>query len=123
MFLRPPTEAEAPHGTGWRAKHAVYGLRHSPADWSLHLRSIMLAAGFKRSRLDPCLLVCPVTGVTVLSYVDDLSFCGDLRSVEQIIAILRSKLDASEPHFLRLPGDKLSMWGRTIIRAAYGFII
>jgi hypothetical protein len=123
VYLRAPREADLAPGTCWKARKAVYGLRHSPADWSRHLRAIMLAAGFRQSRLDPCLFVHPVTGVSVLSYVDDLLFCGDLDSVQKIIEILRKQLDASDPHYLCNPGDKLCMLGRTIIRTLYGLII
>jgi hypothetical protein len=83
----------------------------------------MPAAGFKQSRLDPCLFVCQVTDVAVLPYVDDFLFCGEPGSVERIILTLRSKLDASEPHYLCFLGEKLSILGRTSIRTAYGLAV
>jgi hypothetical protein len=91
-----------------RLHKALYGLKQAPRAWYVTISSFLKSAGFVISDADPSLFILQrVDGVTVylLLYVDDILIASqDLKSVEEVKALLASKFavkDLGEArHFL-----------------------
>ncbi len=71
LYLELPQGFDPPDDRQWvlRLEHSLYGHPGSSHIWSEHLAKGLLARGFKRSSLDPCLFIHP--DMVCLVYCDD----------------------------------------------------
>ena len=98
VFIEMPKGFTRP-GYLYKLKRSVYGLRQSPLNWFLTLKSGLEERGFKQSILDPCLF--QTDKVTCLVYVDDcLFFARDERDIDEVLNDLKSPNDESHQSFL-----------------------
>ena len=56
-------------GKVWKLRKSIYGLKQSPRNYFLHMKSKLEELGFRQSVADPCLFISPT--VICLVYVDD----------------------------------------------------
>ena len=56
-------------GKVWKLKKSIYGLKQSPRNYFLHMKSKLEKLGFRQSIADPCLFISAT--VVCLIYVDD----------------------------------------------------
>jgi hypothetical protein len=56
-------------GKVWKLRKSIYGLKQSPCNYFLHIKSKLEELGFRQSVADPCLFISPT--VICLVYVDD----------------------------------------------------
>lgn len=77
-----------------KLKKAIYGLKQSSRAWHKKVDSTMLANGYKKSKLEPCLYTKFVNGLrTIISlYVDDFFiFSNDEKEIKIVKQILSSQ--------------------------------
>ena len=68
----PPQSYEIDPEVVWVAKQALYGYRRAPQLFQEWLAEQLLANGWLRSKLDPCLFKEPITGSLLSHHADDL---------------------------------------------------
>src|SRR5699024_11143475 len=89
IFLKPAPDIDQP-GYVWRLNKSLYGLRHSPRNWFLHLRSVLINLGFIQSEHDQALFINNDSNVYLLIYVDSmLAIAPD----EEIVKLLYEELN------------------------------
>lgn len=74
IYCRPPQGFEDPQGRVWKLKKSLYGLKQAPREWIAKLSSVLKAAGFVQSKVEPSLFILEREGVRLLLivFVDDL---------------------------------------------------
>lgn len=56
VFIKPPvTETRVRPRLRWKLKRALYGLRHAPKWWGMHLKNVLVKLGWTPCRGDPSL--------------------------------------------------------------------
>jgi hypothetical protein len=88
VYVEMPRGFRKP-GYVYKLKRSLYGLRQSPKNFFEHLKSKLLACGFKQSAFDPCLFLSDK--VICLTYVDDcLFFAPKEEYIDEAIERIRS---------------------------------
>lgn len=101
-ILRPPKTCPVkPEEAGmlWEVTKSIYGLRSAPAAWKATLVRWLTSRGFSTCDFDENVLAAP-DGTLVLIYVDDLLYIGSGESLQQNIAVLKSKFDCTDEVYL-----------------------
>ena len=95
VYIEMPRGFREP-GMVLKLKRSLYGLRQSPRNFFLHLKSKLESVGFQQSESDPCLFM--AKKVICLVYVDDtLFYAKDVKDIDEVIAGLRkAQMDLEE---------------------------
>lgn len=95
MELPPGYELKSVDGAGrkvCRLRKAIYGLKQSSRAWYIRLAEELMAMGFKRLELEPC--VFHLNGCFIAVFVDDLLFfCTDDNERKRVKETLMSKFE------------------------------
>jgi hypothetical protein len=102
VYVRMPKLFEKP-GHVYRLKKSLYGLRQSPLNFFLHLKSGLEARGFIQSKHDPCLFV--LKTVICLCSVDDCLFFA--KCDDDIMGVIES-LRKPEPIITKTSAGKIA---------------
>ena len=77
-------------GKVWKLKKSIYGLKQSPRNYFLHMKSKLEKLGFRQSIADPCLFISST--VICLIYVDDaLLVYRDPASVDRLTSRMKDE--------------------------------
>jgi hypothetical protein len=92
ILVRPPP-GFAPYGCLWLLRKMLYGLRHAPKSWSLHLRDVLMKMGCVASKREPSLYYHPHMRCHLLVHVDDLHGCGPEENIVALFAGLAKEVN------------------------------
>jgi hypothetical protein len=118
VYVRMPKLFEKP-GHVYKLKKSLYGLRQSPLNFFLHLKSGLEARGFVQSKHDPCLFVSNT--VICLCYVDDCLFFA--KCDDDIMGVIESlRKPEPTPFELNIEDDVAGFLGILMNREENGSI-
>jgi hypothetical protein len=88
----------------YRLRRSLYGLKQAPRNFHTALVDFLLRQGFSAASTDPCVLVCDVTSIILLIYVDDILITGTTKhsDVEALLALIKTRFpikDLGELHW------------------------
>ena len=78
------------------AKQALYGYRRAPQLFQEWLAEQLLANGWLRSKLDPCLFKEPITGSLLSHHADDLLVAAAPEHYQNIWKLLQSLMELKQ---------------------------
>lgn len=107
IFMKQPKGYITPGKENFVCKlnHSLYGLKQSARCWNIRINKVLIDAGFRRGKTEPCLYVrgSEDSIVYVLIYVDDVVIASkNNEEVEDIIQILKSQFEITDLGDLRL---------------------
>lgn len=97
VFIDPPPESDAPRGTVWKLKKALYGLVDAARQFYQSVRSELIQLGMLQSTVDPSMFYwkCEnkVCGILV-THIDDFLHCGTAEFDNSIMNALKRRFSA-----------------------------
>ena len=95
VYIELPEEDE--HREGGRyvgmLNKAMYGLRDAPQVWQMEVRRILGGMGFIESTTAPCVYYQPLTGIRLVTHVDDFLCIGPGTQLREFYENLHHVLD------------------------------